>query len=110
MKHPTVAQMWAKFHAIVVPKEASKAQVDDTQEAFYAGAASMLGALRELAEDEEIEGEEGAMVMCALEHEVKTYAVQMAAQAMASSIVRATGAEVHVNVHDLTKPAAGEVH
>jgi hypothetical protein len=107
MVHLAVATLWENFRQAVVPKNASEAQVKDMQGAFYAGVGSIMSVMRQIGEDEDISEDQGGELMMALEREVKRYTVELAAQAMASAISRATGTQVHVKVHDITKPPGG---
>lgn len=110
MIQTTIAAMWATFRQSVVPKDATEDQVHDVQIAFYAGAASMISVMRQIGEDDDTSVDEGGKLMMALEHEVKKFTVELMASAMATAISKATGAEVHARVHDVTKPPAGGVH
>lgn len=109
MQQPTVQAMWQKFREQVLPQGASQTQVEDTQAAFYAGAAAMLGALGEIT-DCAADEEEACRLMATVDRELKKFMVTLMARAMAQTIAQATGAQVHAEVHDVTVPPAGEVH
>lgn len=106
----TVSNMWESYRDQVVPKEASQGQVEDTRNAFYAGVTSIMALMRKLGEDDEIDEQVGARIMLGLEHEVKLFTTQLMAAAMAAQIAKATGAQVNVQVHDVTKPPGSGVH
>lgn len=106
----TVSNMWESYRDQVVPKEASAGQVEDTRNAFYAGVTSIMALMRKIGEDDEIDEEVGGRIMLGLEREVKLFTTQLMAAAMASKIAEATGAEVSVRVHDVTKPPGSGVH
>lgn len=57
----TLSDEWAEFRRVVVPADASEAQVKDMRAAFYAGALTMTVAYASLlyASDNDIETPEG---------------------------------------------------
>jgi hypothetical protein len=109
VEQPTIKAQWDRFLANVVPKGASPAQVEDTQSAFYAGAAAMMAMLGDITENSPDE-DAACRCMSALDRELKKFMVELMARAMAAEISRAMGADVHAEVHDVTRPPAGEVH
>lgn len=106
----TVETLWQMFRVQVVPKKASQAQIDDMQMSFYSGAASIMRLMRQLGEPDDISEDQGGEILEAIDRELQKFTVELMAKAMAGDIARATGVEVNVQVHDVTKPRTGGVH
>lgn len=106
MQQPPIKAEWERFLACVMPKEASREQVQDTQAAFYAGASAMFTMLAEITEG--TDEKQACEWMSALDRELKKHVIEVMARAMTQEIAKATGAEVRVEVRDMPEPATGE--
>lgn len=74
----TIAEQWATFAAMVMPKDAEPVQRQEMRRAFYAGAEAMLR-LQWIAGDSRVT-ENGAMAMIEGWHdECRRFALQVAA-------------------------------
>lgn len=109
MEQPTIQALWQQFRDNVVPKQASQVQIQDTESAFYAGAAAMMGLLGEITEGAANE-DEACEFMSGVDRELKKHVVQVMARAMAQAISQATGADVHAEVNEMTRPPGNKVH
>lgn len=69
----TVAGAWKTYLETVIPKNASKTQVDESRRCFYSGAAFMITAVTHISDGEE----DAAMkTLSALHKEVQDYYVE----------------------------------
>lgn len=67
-KTQTIAQMWISFSKSVVPPNASIIQRTEMKKAFYAGATSLLSAMKGM--DESLSEDEGAQILESYESEL----------------------------------------
>ena len=70
----TVAESWQTYHDLVMPKTAGPVQVNETRNAFYAGAYFSLMNLAYNIGDDETTEEQGLAMLDALKREIEDYA------------------------------------
>lgn len=70
---PTIADRWALFAAMVVPKGASAAQVSDLRSAYYAGAYGYHSVMQHIGDNPLISEEQGCAIMERLEAELEGF-------------------------------------
>ena len=57
-EQPTILKQWQSYEKYVLPKRASRVQIQETRRAFYAGVTALMGILQELGGDEWSEEEQ----------------------------------------------------
>lgn len=67
----TIAEKWDGYAADVVPKNAPKVQISETRQAFYAGAAAILGIMAGLGENTSEDA--GAAILAGLHDEIRMF-------------------------------------
>ena len=74
----TIAEQWADFERLVLPRTAGAVQRQETRRAFYAGAQAALTVSVEIA-DADLSDEAGAAVLEGLHDECQRFAGEIAA-------------------------------
>jgi hypothetical protein len=76
----TIASGWRRFDAQITPQGASDEQRFDLRNAFYAGATTVLGIMRQISA-QEVSDDAGIAILEGLHQEVRAFALDLKQQA-----------------------------